>query len=300
MNRRAFLHVLAGGAAGCLLPIEDLVPTILPKAVNITLAVVKSPDPASAVRKAVDLIGGIGSFVSRNDVVFVKPNISWDRIPKQAATTNPIVVETVIRMAFEAGAKKVIVADNCCNDARRTYVRSGIRSAAEKAGAKVLFTEKRKFVKMQIAGEVLGKWEIYREAIEADKIINIPIAKHHGLSGVTLSMKNMMGLIGGKRNLLHQKLPESIVDLTGFFKPALHILDAVRVLKAHGPQGGSLKDVEKLDTVAASTDPVKIDAFGITLFGKNPTDFPHIKIGEERGLGKSDFRDEGFKEINLG
>ena len=263
------------------------------------MSVVTGPNPALSVRKAVELLGGMGAFVSKGDVVFVKPNISWDRVPKQAATTNPTVVETVVRMVFEAGAKRVIVADNTCNDARRCYTRSEIRSVAERAGADVPFMEKRKFVKVDLQGEVLKKWEVYKEAIEADKLINIPIAKHHSLSGVTLSMKNMMGLIGGRRERLHQKLPESIVDLTAYFKPTLHILDAIRLLKARGPASGTTKDVEMLNTVAASTDPVKIDAFGITLFGNNPKDFRHIGIGEDRGLGRSDFTSEGFKKIDL-
>jgi uncharacterized protein (DUF362 family) len=303
------MYVLAGGTAGCLLPLEKLSSFPLPPSVSqeaaVSFAVVRGADPAASVAKAVELIGGMSSFVSKGDVVFVKPNISWDRVPVQAATTNPAVVEAVVRMTFEAGAKEVIVADNACNDARRTYKRSGVKDAAEKAGAKVPFMEKRKFVKTDISGDVLREWEVFRGALESDKIINIPATKHHSLSGVTLSMKNLMGLIGGRRDLLHQKLPESVADLAAFFKPTLHILDAVRILKANGPQGGTAKDVEKLDTIAASTDPVKIDAFGISLFGEalpstDPKTFPHIRIAEERGLGTSDYTGTGFKEVNLG
>jgi uncharacterized protein (DUF362 family) len=263
-------------------------------------AVVRGPDPAALVNKAVGLIGGMGSFVSKGDVVFVKPNISWDRIPEQAATTNPVVVETVIASVFEAGAKKVIVADNACNDARRTYKRSGIKESAERAGATVQFMEKRKYVKTNLGGAVIKEWDVYREALEADKIISVPIAKHHGLSGVTLTMKNMMGLVGGKRDLMHQKLADSVVDLTAFFTPTLHILDAVRILKAHGPQGGSANDVIELNTVAASADPVKIDAFGATLFEKSPEEFPHIALAAQRGLGTSEFSGDGFTEVRLG
>ena len=139
----------------------------------------------------------------------------------------------------------------------------------------------------------------------ADNIINIPVAKHHGLSGVTLSMKNLMGLIGGRRDLLHQKLSESIVDLASFFKPELTILDAVRILKANGPQGSTLNDVERRDTIAASTDLVKIDAFGIDLFGdmfkeRNLSGFPHLQLAEKKGLGSSDYRASGYVEIDLG
>jgi uncharacterized protein (DUF362 family) len=309
LDRRKFLLTLAGGAAGLLLSKGKLASIPIPQAdtkesaektEKHSLAVVHGANPAFATRKAVELVGGMGAFVSRGDVVLVKPNIGWDRVPEQAANTNPIVVATIIAMALEAGAKKVFVADNPCNDPRRTYVRSGISDAAKKAGAEVAFMEKRHYVKTNLGGEVLKDWLVYRDALDADKIINVPIAKHHGLGGVTLSMKNLMGIIGGARNLLHQKLPESIVDLTAFFKPTLHILDAVRVLKANGPQGGSTEDVMQLDTVAASADPVSIDAFGITLFGKKPEDFPMIAIGEKRRIGTGDFKGAGFIEVNIG
>ena len=300
LDRRTFLQLMAGGAAGCLLPKGALGAFPLLSTETASMAVVKGPDPAAATRKAVELLGGMESFISKGDVVFVKPNISWDRVPEQAATTNPAVVEMVVRMVLESGAKKVLVADNTCNDARRCYKRSGIKEAAERAGADVSFMEDRKFKKIDLGGEVIKEWPVYTDVIEADKIINIPIAKHHGLSGVTLSMKNLMGLIGGARNRLHQKLAESVVDLTAFFKPTLHILDAKRILTARGPASGTTKDIKTLQTVAASVDPVRIDAFGITLFGKEPGEFEHVRLGEERGLGTSDFKAAGFTEVSLG
>jgi len=300
LDRRTFLQLLAGGAAGCLLPFDRLAAFPLGTVDVASLAVVKGPNPAAITRKAVELLGGMGTFVSKGDVVFVKPNISWDRVPEQAATTNPVVVETVVRMVLEAGAKKVLVADNTCNDARRCYKRSGIAEAAEHAGADVSFMEDRKFKKVDLGGEVITEWPVYVDVLEADKIINIPIAKHHNLPGVTLSMKNLMGLIGGARNRLHQKIDESVVDLTAFFKPTLHILDANRILTARGPASGTTKDVKTLNTVAASADPVRIEAFGVTLFGKEPGEFKHVKLAEERGLGTSDFKAAGFTEVSLG
>ncbi|MCK4537841.1 MAG: DUF362 domain-containing protein [Candidatus Krumholzibacteria bacterium] len=304
-TRRTFFKVLGAGAAWALSPSTRLssMPSI-PDG-NIDFAVVRGGDVATAVKKAVSMLGGMEKFIDKGDVVFVKPNISWDRKPEQAATTNPVVVETVVSLVLAAGAKKVIVADNTCNDARRSYKRSGIRDAAEKAGAEVPYMEARKFVKKDLGGDVLKQWEVYRGAEEADKIINLPVAKHHGLSNVTLSMKNLMGLIGGRRDLLHQKLPECIVDLTAYFKPDLTILDAVRILKANGPQGSTLKDVVRMDTIAASTDPVKIDAFGISLFTDAGFDndlalFPHISLAEKKGLGTADFAGKGYQEIKLG
>jgi uncharacterized protein (DUF362 family) len=314
MDRRKFLAGLAVGAAGLLVPKGQLSAfqaqkgakpaekpkTDKPKVEKYEMAVVKGPDPTASTRKAIELIGGMGTFVSKGDVVLVKPNIGWDRTEEQAANTNPAVVAALVAMALEAGAKRVFVADNPCNDARRTYKRSGIQDAAKKAGAEVLFIEDRHYVKTNLNGEVLKDWPVYRDAMEADKIINVPIAKHHGLGGVTLMMKNLMGVAGGARNLMHQKLPESIVDLQAFFKPQLNVLDAVRILKANGPQGGSTKDVEKLDTVAASADPVRLEAFGIGLFGKKVENFRAVALAEKRGLGIQDYRSAGFIEVNLG
>ncbi|MDD4857260.1 MAG: DUF362 domain-containing protein [Candidatus Krumholzibacteria bacterium] len=312
LDRRKFLLGLAAGTAGLLVSKGKLPAFPLPKsdktggdektrsAEKHSMSVVKGADPALATRKAIELIGGMGSFVSRGDVVLVKPNIGWDRVIEQAADTNPAVVAALVAMALEAGAKKVFVADNPCNDPRRTYKRSGIMDAAKAAGAEVRYIEDRDYVKMNLGGEVLKDWLVYRDAVDADKIINVPIAKHHGLGGITLSMKNLMGITGGARNLMHQRLPESIVDLTAFFKPELTVLDAVRILKANGPQGGSTNDVAKLDTVAASADPVRIEAFGVTLFGKKSGDFPMISIGEKRGLGTSDFMGAGFVEVDIG
>ena len=299
MDRRDFLRFLAFGVASSLIKPGSLKALTSLQQNNAIIGVVHGENIELAVRKAVELVGGMSSFVSRGDVVFVKPNMSWDRIPTQAATTNPEVVSTIIKMTLEAGAKKVIVADNTCNEARRSYTRSGIKEAAEKAGAKVYYTEERKFVKTSLKGEVIDEWPVYREALEADKIINIPIAKHHSLTRVTLSMKNLMGLIGGKRNRLHQNIDHSIVDLTAFFKPALTVLDSVRILKANGPQGGSLKDVEVRNTIAASRDPVRIDAFGASLFGIKPEELKFLKIAESRGLGSIDFKSTGFKEVKL-
>lgn len=305
LDRRTFLRILAGGAAASMLPLDRLRAFPFPVDEPCTFAVVRGGDPAAAVRKAVGLLGGMNAFVSKGDVVFVKPNISWDRPPAQAATTNPTVVETVVTSVLEAGAKKVIVADNTCNDARRSYTNSGIKKAAEKAGADVPFMEERKLVKKDLGGVVLKEWDVFREVLDADKIINIPIAKHHGLSQVTLSMKNLMGLVGGRRSMMHQKLAACVVDLAAYFKPTLTILDAVRILTANGPQGGTLKDVRRLDTIAAGTDVVKIDAFGISLFGDalpstDPADFRHIGLAVERGIGTSDFAGAGFREVTLG
>jgi uncharacterized protein (DUF362 family) len=321
LDRRKFLLLLGAGAAGLvLLPKRKLasMPLLSPgrgtpktkltaasvqlsnNAEKNYLSIVRGKDPAAMTRKAIDLIGGMGSFVSKGDVVLVKPNIGWDRVPDQAANTNPEVVGAIVAMVLEAGAKKVLVADNPCNDPRRCYARSGIEEAAKKAGAEVRFIQDWEYVKKDLGGTVLRDWLVYNPALTADKIINVPIAKTHGTARLTLAMKNLMGVTGGARNLMHQRMFESVADLTAFFKPQLHVLDAIRILKANGPTGGSLADVAKPGLIAASADPVAIEAFGVTLFGMTPADLPEIEIGEKRGLGVSDYKAKGFAEINLG
>jgi uncharacterized protein (DUF362 family) len=240
-------------------------------------------------RQAIDALGGMGRFVSRGDVVWVKPNIGWDRRPEQAATTNPDVVAAVVDLCFQAGARKVLVSDNPCNEAVRTFPRSGIQPAAEKAGAQSFFLDERKFRKMALKGKILKEWEIYADAVEANKLINVPIVKHHSLTRATLGMKNLMGVAGGARNRFHQDPDNALVDLAAFLKPVLVVVDAVRILTANGPVGGSLADVKRADIVAASTDQVAADAFGATLLGLKPQEIGHVVEAAKRGLGKIDF-----------
>ncbi len=252
------------------------------------MAIARGKGPAELVEAALQAMGGMGRFISKGDAVLVKPNIGWDRTPEQAANTNPVVVRTVIDQCFKAGAAKVIVVDNTCNQARRCYTRSGISEAAEEAGADVRYINDRKFKEMEVGGEVIKKWPIYSDFVEADKVINVPIAKHHSLCRLTLSMKNWIGAVGGRRNQLHQKINEVCVDLSSFFKPDLTILDAVRILKANGPQGGSLKDVEQLDTLVAGVNETSVDSFGASLFGLRPEEVGYVRVAAARGLGETD------------
>jgi uncharacterized protein (DUF362 family) len=252
--------------------------------------IVKGQSPSKMAKAAVLAIGGMGKFVHRGDVVLVKPNIGWDRLPEQAANTNPEVVAAVVEMAFDAGAKKVVVMDNTCNDPRRCYVRSGIEAAAKKVGGEVRFVEERMMKEMDIGGDKIKKWPVNSEIMEADVRINIPIAKHHGLTRLTLSMKNWYGAVGGRRNELHQDAARCVADLAKFFAPQLTILDAYRILKANGPQGGNLADVEQKNILAVSRDQVAIDSFGASLFSIEGKDLPFIVAAEKLGVGTSEYR----------
>jgi uncharacterized protein (DUF362 family) len=241
------------------------------------------------VRKTIDLLGGMKNFVSPGDIVVVKPNIGWDRRPEQAANTNPEVVSEVIKMCLEAGAKKVKVFDRSCNAAQRCYESSGIKKAASAAGAEVSYTLDPLFKETRLPqGVVLKSWEIYKPALECDALINIPIAKHHGLSRLTLGMKNLMGILGGDRGNIHQSIDEKLADVANFIKPRLTILDAYRILTNHGPTGGNPRDVKLTKTVIAGRNIASVDAYGTILFGLKPVDLSCIVLGNKLGLGEID------------
>ena len=300
MNRRGFLKtaVITGAALTVPLGLDPILAALV-AAEKTDLAVARGTPPAKITRAAIDALGGMKRFVSRGDVVVVKPNIGWDRTPEYAATTNPEVVAAVVLLCLEAGAKTVKVFDHPVSDPRRTYKQSGISDAASAAGAVVAFMDDRKFKDMRINGHSLKSWPLYTEVFEADKVINIPIAKTHGLSKLTLGMKNWMGVMGGSRGRIHQRVDESIVDLAMFIKPALTILDAVRILTANGPQGGSLADVKQLNMVIAGTDAVAVDAFGATLFGMKPAELGCVRIGHQLRLGSMDLEKMKIKRITV-
>jgi uncharacterized protein (DUF362 family) len=250
------------------------------------MSVIQNGEPAKLVRRAVDELGGIRRFVSRGDIVVVKPNVAWDRTPEQSANTNPEAVAEMVRMCLEAGAKKVIVTDVTINQAVRTFQRSGIGAAARAAGAEVLLPEERLFKSVDLKGDVLRSWQVFEPFLNADKMINMPVAKHHSLCYVTLGMKNWYGILGGPRHQLHQRIHESLADLANFMRPTLTVLDAYRVLLRNGPGGGALADVALKKTVVAGTDPVAIDAYAAKGFWNlGPEQLPYLKMAAAKRLG---------------
>ncbi len=254
------------------------------------MAVIQGDDPRRLVRRAIEELGGIRRFISPGDVVVIKPNIAWDRTPAQAANTNPDVVAEMVRLCREAGAKRVVVTDVSTNEPRRCFQRSGIARAARAEGAEVVLPEDRRFREVDLRGDVLATWPVLEPFLAADKMINIPVAKHHNLTGATLGMKNWYGILGGPRHRLHQRIHESLADLADFMRPTLTIIDAYRVLLRNGPTGGNLEDVALKKTLIAGTDPVALDAYAAKAYWDlDPQRLLYLKLASDRGLGTLGF-----------
>ena len=282
MDRRAFLKFLGLTSV--------FYPRLLHEAwaaEQSVVAVAEGKDYPRITRNAIEALGGMKRFVRKGNIVVVKPNMGWDRSSEQGANTHPQVVRSVVEECLRAGAKKVKIFDRTCNDERRCYVNSGIAAALKGLeNVEVKFVENERFKKVAINGAVLKEWDLYGEALAADVLINVPVAKHHGLTRLTLGLKNMMGVMGGNRGSIHKNIAPALADINSAVRSHLVVIDATRILTAHGPQGGDLKDVRVLNKVIASTDIVAADAYATTLFGLRPADIATTVAAYRRGLGE--------------
>ena len=295
MDRRQFIKDIFLWSAGVSLAVPHF--RILPSALAAEkppalLSLARGEDYAALVVQVLAPLGGIENFVRPGDKVVIKPNIGWDRSPEQAANTHPLVVKALAAQALQAGAEKVLVFDRTCNEERRCYANSGIEKAIRELDDKrvrIEHVDRRKFVPIKISrGKSLSEWEIYKDALDCDCYINVPVAKHHGLSRLTLGLKNSMGVLGGNRGSLHQNLGQNLADLATVIRPKLTVIDATRILLRSGPQGGDLKDVKKTDTLLASADPVAADAYATTLFDLKPDAIESTLAAYKMGLGEMD------------
>lgn len=304
MDRRNFLKQVAVWSSGIVLaePVFRITPNLLAsETVHPILSVGTGKDYTSLVSSVLQPLGGIASFVKTGDRVVIKPNIGWDRRPDQAANTHPEVVTAVVKLALQAGAKVVQIFDRSCNEERRCYVNSGIKPALDNIGNRKVqcsYVDSRKFIPVTIEkGKSINKWSFYKDALEADCYINIPVAKHHGLARLTLGLKNTMGVIGGNRGKIHGNMGQNLADLNTVIRANLTIIDATRILLRNGPQGGNLKDVRVLDTILASPDPVAADAFATTLFDLKPEEIDSTMAAAAMGLGEMDLKKIDIRKV---
>lgn len=298
MKRREFLWQAGAGMIGGSILAQNLHPLFAAPA-SPDAVWVENGEPEQLLAAALKEIGGMSRFVSRGDVVVVKPNIGWDRAPQYAACTNPDLVAAVVRQCLNAGAKTVKVFDRTCNNPLRCYSNSQIEEKAKAAGADVSHIRENRFVDKAINGEVIKQWPVYRDYLEADKTINLPIAKHHSLGRLTLGMKNLMGVMGGGRGDLHNDFQRKLIDIDRTILPTLTIIDGYRILTANGPVGGNLAHVKQPRTLIMSPCVVTADYLALDLFGLKANEVNLVDEALKRGLNKFNVKSLNVKRVRL-
>jgi uncharacterized protein (DUF362 family) len=292
----------APGATPSRAPAANAPAPTLPPTPNPDLVVARGGEPEELARRALAALGGIERFVPKDSRVIVKPNICVAyHSYEYAATTNPFLVGALVKLCLEAGAREVQVLDEPFGgSAEQAYQISGIQEQVEAAGGKMVVMPRMKYARHPIPnGIILKEIDIYDDILNADAVINVPIAKHHNLARLTLGMKNLMGIIQN-RPAMHSNIGQKLADLSSLVHPTLTIVDAIRILVANGPTGGNLDDVQKLDTLVASPDLVAADSYAATLFGRQPQELDYIIAASAMGLGNSDLSSLRIEEVVVG
>jgi uncharacterized protein (DUF362 family) len=266
------------------------------------LVAVRNGGPVEMFESGIAALGGMKAFVSKGQKVVVKPNIAWDQPPEIPANTNPELCAAIVRECLKAGASKVTVFDHTCHNWERSYKTSGIADAVTAAGGEMVpanFEQHYREVELPKA-KTLKKALVHQAMLDCDVFINVPILKHHGGAKLSLTMKNLMGVVWDRRFFHSNGLDQCIADLCFAPKqPDLNIIDAYRILRKNGPQGRALEDGEIAKYLMLGRDMVALDAAAAKLFGMQPADLGFVRIAGEMGAGKADLDQVRIKRITL-
>ncbi|MDD5677761.1 MAG: DUF362 domain-containing protein [Kiritimatiellae bacterium] len=281
ISRRQFMTGLAATAVGSV-----YLPRMAWSASGSepVIYVVHGSDPGRMLAAGIGRMGGWAGFVKPRQNVVLKLNAAWASLPEQGGNTSPALVECCIQECLRSGASAVVVPEKSCSNPKDSFERSGIGAAVKRAGGRMYSPERHQFQRVAIPrGVKLKEADVVRDVLEAPCLINMPVAKSHGGSTLTLSMKNWMGSVYDRGYWHAHNLHQCIADFSSFIKPSLIIVDALRILTTGGPQGpGKLAYPNQL---IFGTDPVAVDAYAATLFGKQPFDVLHIKLAHDMGVG---------------
>jgi uncharacterized protein (DUF362 family) len=268
---------------------------------DVDMVAVKNGNPIEMFDAGIAAMGGIRNFVKPNQTVVVKPNIGWDAPPERAADTNPELIGRIVNQCLSAGAKKVMVFDNPCDEWTRCYKNSGIEKAVKDNGGQLVSGKVEGYYHpVSIPkGVILKNAKVHELILESDVIINVPVLKNHGGAAMTLSMKNLMGVVWDRGYYHANNLHQCIADFVTFCKPDLNIIDGYRVMKRNGPRGISVDDVVTMKYLLIGRDIVAIDTAATKIFGMNTERVLHIGMAEELGVGTTDLDSLTIKRITL-
>jgi len=264
-----------------------------------SLAIAHGTGHEKTIRAAMAALGGMERFIQNGDVVMIKPNVAFDRPPALAATTHPDALRAVAKLCFEAGAHKVIVADNPINSPTGCFLKSGLTAVVSEMNLELMYPETNSFAPLSLAGEVLKEWTFFNAPFKkATKVIGLAPCKDHNLCHASMTTKNWYGLLGGRRNQFHQHIHSIVSDFALMMKPTLVILDGMSVLMSNGPTGGRLSDVKVMNTIVAGTDMIAVDSYGYShLLERDIAELTYQHKANDRGLGKINWKDTLYKEV---
>ncbi len=264
-----------------------------------SLAIAHGTEHEATIRAAMTALGGMDRFIQHGDVVMIKPNVAFDRPPALAATTHPDALRAVTKLCFEAGARKVVVADNPINSPTGCFFKSGLTTVASDMNLDLMYPESTSFAPLSLDGEILKEWTFFNAPFKhATKVIGLAPCKDHNLCHASMTTKNWYGLLGGRRNQFHQHIHSIVSDFALMMKPTLVILDGMNVLMSNGPTGGRLSDVKPMNTVVAGTDMISVDAYGYEhLLERDIAELTYLHKANDRGLGNINWKDTLYKEV---
>ena len=264
-----------------------------------SLAIARGTTHEPTIRAALGALGGMGRFIQKGDVVMIKPNVAFDRPPALAATTHPDALRAVAKLCLEAGASKIIVADNPINSPTGCFFKSGLTAVAAEMNLDLMYPEAGSFSPLELEGEILKHWTFFHEPFKkATKVIGLAPCKDHNLCHASMTTKNWYGLLGGRRNQFHQHIHSIVSDFALMMKPTLVILDGMNVLMSNGPTGGRLSDVKPMNTIVAGTDMVAVDSYGYShLLERDIAELTYLHKAHDRGLGNVNWEDTLHKEV---
>ena len=309
MDRRLFLKALIATGAVATIKTQDGMDILAQSRTaqaGVDMVAVMGGEPEVMFSRAITEMGGMSKFIKKGAKVTIKPNIGWDKAPEMAGNTNPKLVAEIVKQCIAAGAKEVTVFDHTCDDWIRCYKNSGIEAAVKAAGAKLIPANEESYYRTVSLpkGVKLKSAKIHEAILECDVWINVPILKHHGGANMSISMKNLMGIVWDRRIFHSSDLQQCIADIcTLEKKPVLNVVDAYRLLKTNGPQGKSLSDVVTTKALFISQDIVAVDTAATKFFGQ-VRDMPlehvgHLANGQALKLGTMEIDNLNVKRIKI-
>ncbi|MBL7076575.1 MAG: DUF362 domain-containing protein [Kiritimatiellae bacterium] len=296
-SRRDFIKTGAAGVAVLSAPV-----TLLADVPKPDVWVFHGADKTKLMKACLEMVNANGGFGKQTRSLALKVNAAWTRTPEEGANTHPDLVATFLKGAREFGVTKLDVPEHPCHRGDESFKRSGIRDAVKSAGAKMIDMKKEKkyFSDVTIPkGQSLTSARVTKHFLEADAVVNMPVAKHHGGATLTMAMKNWMGAVEDRRVWHRSNLHQCIADFSTFMKPAWTIIDATRIMMDKGPQGPA-KTLKKPNLLVVSKDQVAADAYTATLFHDDPRKVKYLALAAEMGMGVIDAAQMNIHRVEVG